>query len=53
MCNNNCGFGGGCCLWLRILIILIFACGGCGGGCGYNNGCGCNNGCSCNNGCGC
>ena len=36
MCNNNCGFGGGCCLWILILIILIFACGGCGGGCGYN-----------------
>ena len=31
MCNNNCGFGGGCCLWILILIILIFACGGCGG----------------------
>ena len=30
MCNNNCGFGGGCGLWILILIILIFACGGCG-----------------------
>ena len=51
MCNNNCGFGGSCCLWILILIILIFACGGCGNGCG--NSCGCNNNCGCNTGCGC
>lgn len=51
MCNNNCGFGGSCCLWILILIILIFACGGYGNGCG--NSCGCNNNCGCNTGCGC
>ena len=44
MCNNNCGFGGGCCLWILILIILIFACGGCGGGRGCKNSWGCNKG---------
>ena len=32
-------------------LILIFACGGCGNGCG--NSCGCNNNCGCNTGCGC
>ena len=48
MCNNN-GCFGGCCLWILILIILIFAC----GGCGCNNGCGSGSGCGCNNGCGC
>ena len=39
-CNNGCGFGGGC-LWIILILILIFCCGGCGwGGCGCNNGCG-------------
>ena len=51
MCCNN-GWGGNC-LW----IIILFCCGGCGGGCGCGNGCGggcgCGNGCGCNNGCGC
>lgn len=36
-CNNNCGLGGSC-IWI---ILLLFAC----GGCGNNNGCGCGNGC--------
>ena len=47
MCFGN---NGGC-LWLIIILIILFACGGCGswGGCG--NGCG--NGCGCDNNCGC
>ena len=36
MCNNN-GFGGNCCLWILIVIIILF---GCGNGCG-NNSCDC------------
>lgn len=43
MCGNN------SCLWIIIILIVLFACGGWGGCC--NNGCGCDNGC--NNGCGC
>lgn len=40
-----CGNGNGGCLWIVLIIILLF-CGGCGNGCG--NGCGCNNnGCNC------
>jgi len=50
-CNNNSA------LWIIILIIILFGCGGCGGNSyGYNNcGCGCNNncGCGCNDNCGC
>jgi hypothetical protein len=45
-CNNNC-FGGNNCLWIILLIIIIFSC-GCGNGCGCNNGCG-----NLNGGCGC
>lgn len=41
-CNN--GWGGSGCLWIIILIIILFSCGGCGNGCGN---CGCNNGCGC------
>ena len=43
-CNN--GWGGNGCLWIIILIIILFSCGGCGNGC-CNNNCGCNNGCGC------
>ncbi len=43
-CNN--GWGGNSCLWIIILIIILFSCGGCGNSCGGNN-CGCNNGCGC------
>ncbi len=51
-------WGNNGCIWV-IILILLFACGGCGcgnnaGGCcnnGCGNDCGCNNGC--NNGCGC
>lgn len=42
-CNNSS-------LWIIILIIILFGC----GGCGFNSGCGCNNNCGCdNNNCGC
>ena len=45
-CNGNNS------LWLIILIIILFGCGGNGYGCGCNN-CGCND-CGCgNNNCGC
>ena len=46
--NNNC-------LWLLIILILIFAVGngGCNNGCGCNGSIGLSNGCGCNNGCGC
>ena len=49
MCCGNNGWGGNGCLWIILLIIILFACGGWGG-----NGCGCNNscGCGCDNGCG-
>ena len=46
-CNNNC-FGSNNCLWIILLIIIIFSCGGCGNGCGCNNGCG-----NIGGGCGC
>ena len=45
MCGNN------GCLWLIIILIILFACNGSGFGCGNNCGCGCN--CGCNNNCGC
>ncbi len=53
-CNNGL-FGGNCCTWIIILILLFVFCGDGGSVFGGNNGCGCNNGgCnSCNNGCGC
>ncbi len=41
-CNNS--WGGNSCLWIILILIILF---GCGNGCG-----GCNNGCDCN-GCGC
>lgn len=50
-CGNN-----NSCLWVLIIIILLFGCGNgcCGNSCGCGNGCGCNNGCGNNNcGCGC
>ena len=55
MCCGNSGWGGNGCLWIILLIIILFACGGWGGnGCGCNNscGCGCDNGCG-NDNCGC
>ena len=63
MCNNcNNGFGGNNCLWIIVLLIVLWSCcgnngiGGCNNGCncGCNNGCnnGCGN-CGCNNDCGC
>lgn len=42
MCN---GFGNNSCLWIILILIILFGCGGCG--CDNN---GCNNGC---NNCGC
>ena len=43
-CNNS--WGGNSCLWIILILIIIFACGG--------NGCGnsCGNSCDCNS-CGC
>ncbi len=46
-CNNS--MGGSNCLWIILILIIIF-------GCGYVNGCngGCNNSCDCGcSGCGC
>ena len=51
-CNNGL-FGGSCCTWIIILLILWFFCGdGMNTLCGGNNGCGCDNdyrqgGCGC------
>ena len=51
-CNNGL-FGGNCCTWIIILLILWFFCGdGMNTLCGGNNGCGCDNdyrqgGCGC------
>ena len=54
MCGNNSG------LWIIIILIILFSCGGCGNswggcGCGNNCGCGCGNncGCGCGSNCGC
>lgn len=45
-CNNN--WGGSNCLWIILILIILFGCGG--NGCGN----GCNNGCDCGcNSCGC
>ena len=44
---NGCNNGS---LWLIILIIILF---GCGGNCGCGNNCGCGGNCGCDNGCGC
>jgi hypothetical protein len=43
---NNCFNGNNGCLWIIILIIIVFF--SCGNGCGCNNGCG-----NMNGGCGC
>lgn len=53
MCGNNC-YGGGYWIWIILILIIMFGCGGygnnCCGGCG-NNCCGgaypTNNGCGC------
>lgn len=54
MCNNGL-FGGNCCSWIIILLVLMCVCGGDNGGCGYNtaNNCGGCGGCGCQNSCGC
>lgn len=47
MCWGN---GNNGCIWLIIIIVLLFSCGnnGCGCGCGNNDcGCGGNNDCGC------
>jgi hypothetical protein len=50
------GNNGGC-LWLIIILIILFGCNGCGNSCGNNCCCNsCNNSCNCgcdNNSCGC
>ncbi len=41
-CNNS--WGGNSCLWIILILIILFGCGGCGNGCGNScdcNGCGC------------
>lgn len=53
MCNNNL-FGGNCCTWIIILLILFCFCGnGFGGNSGCGNDCGCGNNCGNDCGCGC
>ena len=49
MCGNNSG------LWIIIVLILLFSCGGFGYGCGNNCGCVCGNSCGgcCENNCCC
>ncbi len=42
--NNNC-------LWIILILIILFGGCGCGNGCG--NSCGCGNNCGCNDNCGC
>ena len=42
-CGN--GFGGYC--WIIILLVILFAYGGCGANAFNNGGCGCNNNCGC------
>ena len=44
--GNSCGN-----IWWIIILVLLFSCGGCGGGCG--NDCGCGNSNNNNGGCGC
>lgn len=43
-----CGNGNNSCLWIIIILIILFCCGGwgCGNNCGNNN-CGCDNNCGC------
>jgi hypothetical protein len=38
-CNNGCG--GGSCLWIIIILIILFGCGGLGGNCSSGSSCGC------------
>lgn len=50
-CNNGL-FGGNCCSWIIILLVLMCFCGGegstyAGGGCGCGGSCGCQNNCGC------
>lgn len=45
-CNNGCGWGGNSCLWIIILIIIIFSCCGNSWSNWGGNNCGCNN-CGC------
>ena len=45
MCGNNSG------LWIIIILIILFSCGGCGNSWGCGNNCGGNN-CGCDNNCG-
>ena len=52
-CNNGL-FGGNCCSWIIILLVLMCFCGGEGGyttanncGCGGCGNCGCQNNCGC------
>ena len=52
MCCGNNGWGGNGCLWIILLIIILFAWGGNGCGCNNSCGCGCDNGCG-NDNCGC
>ena len=44
MCNNC--YGGNSCLWIILILIILFGWGGngCNNGCGNSN-CGCNSGC--------
>ena len=58
MCCGNNGWGGSVCLWIIILILILFCCNG--SGCGNWGGSGCGNwggsGCGCgghDDGCGC
>ena len=47
MCYGNNGWGGNSCLWIILILVILFCCGGMG--CSGNN-CGCGN--NCGNGCG-
>ena len=49
-CNNGL-FGGNCCSWIIILLVLMCFCGGDNGYTNANT-CGCG-GCGCQNNCGC
>ena len=49
MCFGNNGCGGNSCLWIILILIIIWGCGGNSWGC--NSNCGCNS-CGCGNKCG-
>ena len=59
--NKTMCWGNNSCIWIILILVILFCCGGfgscgsCGGGCGCDGNNGCNNGCNsgCNNGCGC